>query len=638
MLITGRLTNTITGQVVRAAGFQYTAPPGSLGASIMIALTNPLEGGLPLGDALKFELGFGTMTLPPVWSWVTIVDSGRIAGRDAQVSLVQGTGKSAPGDTLQVSALNVLADRWTLAPSAPVYMVDPEKIDPATLLVSAWDAPKDGETPILPLIELYGGLNLWQVLERAYVQGCGFERFVTNLPNYPIDRADFTLGGGWHGGATPGYAVFDPVFYEDLNVLYIWDIDRGLPAGYVPHSLALKCIITLGDATAPEEITNAILLSYRLPQLETAGGEVIFPGGIANAIPSKRFEHDTPAVGGIPNKAGYYRQEINRTILEYKDITTGAVVFAAEVETETLNYVYRMTVQREVLTSRQVLSNTYQGKLKTGHNMRLEATYPNPMVEGNPDIFGDVLRESCVMEWGADMQNLGESVLKRCVTETSGVVLVEEELELREGETVKRKVLTAITEAARGANIILDLDKQEEAEVKQYTEDLPIKTVFEVLRETGGNQAQVETTVIDRLKGVALPPVVQSRPGSLSTYGGKRSAGAPQNMRTELIKDPVSIAAYGFRRAMDLNVGSVPAVEARALALRKLYRLAHPRRSVTIELPGVDLGIRRGSVVKAFNRAGGFVTVFVTGFTITGKALGVRGQQTINMILEGIEV
>jgi hypothetical protein len=660
MLITARLTNIITGQVVKAAGFQYQAPPNRLGASIMVALSNPLDGGLPIGDALKFEVGLGQMAIPPNWSWVTLLDEGRIAGRAAHTSFVRPkkTGKGSPGDTLQVSALNTLADRWTLAPRRPVIMFDPAQINPQSLQISPQDCPIDlmSGQPILPVIESIGGLNLYQILSRAYTSnlpflrpspswadtlevgaGCGFSQFVTNLPNFPVDRADFTLQSGWHGGASAAYSFFNPIFYEDNNILYIWDIDRGLPFGYVPHTLALKCQITYDEDTPPEEITNAILVSYQIPM--PIQNEIFFPGGIPNAIPGYRFDHDKPLEGGTPNQPGYYRQEVTRKILEYKDLTTGEVVFSAEVEVETINYAYRLNLAREVVISRQVMQIYYQGKLKTGHDMTLEATYPNPEVEGNPDKFEEVLTETCVIEWTADINNPGDSLLLYSKTETEGSVLVEEETNPPEGKDAK-KTYTPIMDAARSNNIILDLDKQEEAGVRQYINRRPIKATIERLKVTGLNQAQIETTQVDLISGTAFPPTTISRAGSISTAGGRRglSRTRAQNVRTELIVDADSIAKYGFRRAEELGVGRLPIGEARALCVRRLYRKAHPRRSVTIELPGIDLGIRRGSVVKAYNRSGGYIIALITGFTITGKSLGVPGQQMINMVMEGIEV
>lgn len=604
MLITARLT--VNGTEIPISGFDFQAPPGGLGASLRVQLSRPDTAQVPQDAKCTLEIGIAAGT-PPVWSFFPLMKDGRISGRDTFIGWVkpQGTGAGRPADTVEFNALSPLSDRWGLAPSSPIILFDPAKIDKETLTGDDSGLIKDSTgKPIKPAIESIGNLNLRQLLSKAYGLGaCGFDRVITNIPNFPIERADFTMEGGYHGGAVGFVSAFEPVYFELNNTLYIIDPARGLPNGFSPRQLPLTCVVSVQNTVETSEIVNAIIVTSR--KFTSNSGITVL-----GYIPSVRFEHDEPQEGGEGD--GAYRVEVTRSVTDWKDLTTGAVAYSQETSVETNTFAMRDGSMQAVST--EVIETSYQGKLKTGHTRTVDAVFPDPTNgdgSGNPvDKFGRILEESNRMEWKPDTSNPGESILTRSVTETSGLVLVEEA-----GED--RKQLTPIQEAQKSGIIVGD--------GTQSTEFRPMRTVLEYLRESGYNQATINTSIINHLTGqVETPPPVQSRTGSRSTFNPSISRGASGTsvVNRELVTDPDSIAKYGFRRAGTLDIGELDIAEGRLIAARRLKRLVNPRRSASIILPAVDAAIRRGSVVAPPFRSGFDIAFIVLGYLISGRLLG----------------
>lgn len=642
MLITARLT--IAGVEVPVAGFRFENPPGVLGASLTVALARPELSQAPAGASIVFEIGIAP-DADTAYSYVTVVGGGKLMGQDASLSWTPSSAGGKPGDTLQISGITPVADRWNKAPARPVIMYNPQYVDAANLGADTEEVIIDLDTgrAILPVLEPVENLNLWQAIARAYTKsmpmlsaahvttelqlesnsvgaGCGFDKVVTNLPNFPVDRVDFTIEGGFHAGVAGLTSIFEPIYFEDRNVLYILAPDRGLPAGFAPRQLGLSCVIRTQTTREPSEIINVIVLSYNLPNTG---------GGVAGLIPSIRLVDEDP----IETAGGRTRVEVTRRLVDWKDLGTGAVVFTNEESTETRTYTIRDGVP--TLISQETLETNYQfnGRLKAGHTRTILATYPDP-AKPNPDpdnptpldSFGEVLVESNRIDWRTDYSSPEDSLMLRSVTETSGLVLVE--------PNTPKNDYTPILDAARTPGLIV-------ADGSQSTDTRAIKTTIEQLRESGLNQAQIVTTIVDELKEISqtAPPVV-SRTGSRSTSLGARGRGRGRNSRVvrERIIDPASIALYGIRRAAPLDVGYLDPIEARKEARRRLARISKGgRRSVSIELPGVDLSLRRGSIVRPPLRSGFDTDFIVIGFTITGRALGTP-QARIDQLLNAVEL
>lgn len=632
----------VNGQELPVVGATYTEPENVLGGSLSVSLARPLVESIPAGASVTFEVSVGRSDGAGgvEWSPVNLLSNGKLAGR----SYVIAWQDNKPGDTLQFSALNLFADRWGLAPMRPVIMYDPDKVDGESLTGDTKSYTRDEQGKALsPVIEPIAGLTSRQVLDRVYTNvppaltraatdlgdrlgrdlyaestavgtGCGFNRVITNLPTFPIERVDITLEGGYHGSASGLASLFEPVYFEDANNLFIIDPSRGIPAGFTPRTLPLSCVVEVTSEIAATETVNGIILVYRTRTPEETGGE----GGTSGYLPSRRLVTEN-----ITTEDGLTEVQIDRDLTDWKNLATGQVDYTTEDLVTTRTYGQRGG--SKVLLSEETIETDYtlNGKLKTGHTRRISAVYPK-VSSGGSDRYEEVLVETCVIDWRADLSSPGDSVMLQSRTETEGVVLVED------SAIDGKKQRTPILDAVRGGLI-----KQDGT---QSTERKPIRLVIERLEETGFNQAQVVTIIEDRLNNIVqTPPPVQSRPGSRSTSGGATNSRKVQAARIirELIVDQASINTYGFRRAATLDIGELDPEEGRKIVKARLRRIANPRRRASITLPGIDFAIRRGSLVRPPLRSGYDTVFLVLGRTIVIKGLGTPNagiQETLQAI------
>lgn len=659
MRITARLL--INGIEKPLAGASFRAPTGGLGGSVSIAPALPDLSLIPEGALIRVEVGVG-VGKPTVYSFVPIVDAGKVAGRDYTASW----NRDRPGDILDFSALSPLSERWNLAPARPVILYNPDRVDSSNLIGN--DAglvrTEGGLSVIRPVLEPVDGLTLRAVLDRAYTNrspslgraaielsgligrdayaeslsaglGAGFSRVVTNLPDFPVDRVDFTPMGGWHAAAASLIGAFEPVVFEDNNVLYIIAPDRGLPVGFIPRSLPLGCTIEVTHTQAAEQIINVLIISYQTRQPQ-GSGEIRIEG----AIPS--VERPAPTIRESGSGKGYTRTEEYPEFTVWRSLATGAEVLRQELQIEKRVYAYRDTIKlitqpggtklrvrqpggvRHI--SSEYITNEYQGKLKVGHTRRVEAVYYNPNQQGAPDTPGvvEVLVETSRIKWRPDLGSPGDSELLETLTETEGVVLVQKD---KDGN----KTYTPILDAMNSGVI--------RGDGTQHTDRMPIETRLEELRSAGYNQSAVYTTLTNHLVGsVENPPPVFTRTGSRSTaYQAKTGNRSAATSIQEELTDTDSIALYGRRRAAPLELPEIDPIEARAIGRRRLYRLAHPRKYVTIIIPGIDFSIRRGSVLIPPYRTGYAGAYLVLGYSYVLRGLGTPNID-IRQTIEAVEI
>jgi hypothetical protein len=657
------------------SGFSFKTPPNVMGQSVTLALTTPNINAISEDSTIEFFLGAGNLVEgAPVYSMVRLLQAGRVFGQSNNINWISDERGGKPGDICEIDLMSPLGDKWALCPAAPITMYDPVKVDGSTLMPNNANLPRivdpitGGYQLIYPALEPVSGLSLWKALDRAYTNnrpalapeanalsailgrsvydvsrgagtGIGFAKVITNVPDIPIDTASFGYEG-WNAGAAALLTNYKTEVFEVDNILYIICPFFPLPPGFTPKVLNLRCVISVNLAKNPSEITNGAFMSYKILNGST---------NITGAIPSIRFVDEEPRITGAG--VSYSRTEISRRLVEYKLGTQ--IVHTEETDITTRVYAYRPNItiasnadgdyERNVqggdvkLISEETLTNSYQGKLKTGYERTTKATYPDPNQLGAPDTYGQVKKETCRQTWASDMNNPGEFILSYSEIITEGLCLVEEqEVEFTDDPSGKKfkyinKVYTPILEANNQFLITGDPGTQ-------YTENKTLTTKTEELRDNGFNQTDVLTTVIDNINGVILSSEVQPRTGSTGTYNPAASPSANGSVITEFITDKDSIQKYGLRKPLRIDIGYLSPVLGRKLVAGIIKQTSNPPRSVNIEIPGVDFSIRRGSIVVPPYREGSSgVMYLVRGSTITGRALGTPAAW-INQTLECIEL
>lgn len=645
MILTERLT--INGEEVAIAGYNVKAPTNALAQSVTIALVEPLPELLPDGAEITFELGAGKADISGnvLYSYAPpIIEGGRLNGRSYSVSWLPGDGGGSPNDVLQFTAMSPLAERLTLSPERPLTMFDPEKVRESDLRVPDYskivelNAQTGQYERIEPILEAVENLMFYKILDRAYTNrsvlegvgaSLGFDRVITNIPDFAVDSIEFTFETGWHNPVKTLYQLYKPEFFESENILYILSPEYGLPPGIDPLILPHNCVIELSRTEETSSIINAIQLVYKrnLTGQGTAGEEIDI-----------EIIHETPVVSG--EGESYVREETSREIVTFTDENTGAIRRIEESWIETKTFAYRpsRTVTTDgdgvtsvtlgagevVLIMEERTVNTYSGNTKSGHSRTVDALYLNALQTGAPYKYGRVLDELCSLSWRPDLSHPGEYEQVRCEIKTSGLCLVEnieieEENPLDSGQKIKyiHKIFTPILDAADTGLVT--------GEFTQTLETKPISTILETLRDTGQNQSNIETRTTNHLTGGAKTPQVQSRPGSRSTYlppfSVKFGGGAKAGQVRELIKNQTSIDLYGLRTAETLDIGKLDPAEGRKIARRRLRVAETPPKAFTITLPGISFVYRRGLVLLPPLRSGFDNPVMITGLEITGRAL-----------------
>lgn len=638
MILVERLT--INGNPVDIAGYQIDAPTDGMGQSVSIVLAKPDLTLIPIDADIKFEIGAGKYnsgTDEIDYSWAPpIIEGGRLFGRNYSVRWIPDDMGGFPGDALEFSSMSPLADKLSKVPYPPVILVDPATVsDPATLIPPAEQriAYRGGDMLttdglITPVVRTEHDLKIIRVMDIAYREGCGFTRVVSNLPAFKVDRVDFTLESGYHDPIKSLIQNLEPMAFENEGELWVIDPEDGLPPGLTVINLPLDCVVEVIQNLNPEPLVNAIVLHCK------ANGTLY--GG---EIPQNAFITEPPIESG--EGKSYTRTEVTRHVTNFVDTVSGEIRRTEEHEIVTKVYAYQdrieVTVTNEgqpdqevtrvrlpgevVLISEETLSNRYVGNTKQGHTRSVDATYADPGNFGRI-TYGNVYKETGRQIYGADEKNPGESILQYSEVISTGAVL-------KETKPDGLIVYTPILDADSGN--LVESDKSQSLLLNQ-----PLETMTETLQPTSQNQSNVVTRIVDHLKGGVRGSIVQGRPGSTSTFAPPLTltGGYRAGYTRELLIDAESVAEHGLRRPIQFDAGYLDKPEAKRRAYRKLARLKNPPKRYSITLPGIMFALRRGSLVVPPLRVGQDNKCIVTGYRITGSALGTpnaRRQQVLDV-------
>jgi hypothetical protein len=563
--------------------------PDTLGTEVRFVLAVPDAGLVTIAQSIDFQIGLWTGM---AFSWVTLVSGGRLSSRQNTLRNQQGM----PDDEVSLSIVDVVADRWNRAPRAPVHLYDPQRSpapDPGEIQANRIEVLGGGfisqvNTPV-------SGMRLRDVLARAYVDGCGFSSVVTNIPNFPVEQADFSLDGGYDAGVRPLIGIFSPVLFERENVLYVIDPDAPLPAGMTPRDLTHAQTRELADSLPQREPVNALLVRMR----QADGGEY--------TTERVETEDTTQGVFGQPS---YTETDTERRIKEWRNFSQPTVILREEVESETTRVLdYQFNLIEETVETVQF--DTFNRK--TGSSKRTSMLIPDPAADGAMTFTADVTRQEQQITYRTDPQDPSKDLQDRVTTVTSGLVLVDDD-----NQYLDASYRIPVLDAHRSGYI--------DPNGSQHLEQQDIRTTIEQLR-VRGEQVDVEVRVIDHVSNVPTRNTTTTRPATADVSRKEQS-----RQRTILLTTPGTDTVS--KRAQTLDAGDLPYDVALALGKRKLLRLNNPPREVTASPAYVDVTIRRGTVVQLKKRGGSALgNYIVRGVTVEfaayGQGEGIRAAMSL---------
>lgn len=142
--------------------------------------------------------------------WTTRIDTGRLQRSDYQLS---GSGADI-GDTFKLTAKSLIEARLETSPLNTVVLYDPAKL---TVNESEFIGIADIDGVDNPVtIVSTAGLSTHSLFDYA-ADICGFAGVVTNIPDFPLRRIDFTPGDPYFDTINGVIGLFEPQFDIDSS-------------------------------------------------------------------------------------------------------------------------------------------------------------------------------------------------------------------------------------------------------------------------------------------------------------------------------------------------------------------------------------------------------------------------------------
>jgi hypothetical protein len=611
---------TADGVEVPITSYALRAPRDVMGTSLTLRLARPDPGLISRTASLKFEIGV-RQPGAGAYEWVTYLEGGRLAGREATIGMSQ----SRPTDTVQVSAFDLLGDHWKIAPARPRTLYDPDRVsadeiggspdglikddddNPATSF-KGFAAPDvittEAGVPVTTERVPVDDLSFRRAARAAYVDGCGFSDVLTNIPDFPVSRVDFTpFGGSYDGAIRPLLALYDPLYHAgDDGTLWITDPDELSIATLSPRQLPLSAVLTVKTTTPARQFVDGVVVSY---QLEEGSAEIVI---------GDRFENET-------TRNGENETVTRRRIRQYGSPSEpGEVTREATIETTT-------TVRGADgdIIHRETQADTFDAlNRKSGHTRTVESRVPdvNDVAQVPVQYFFkgvtyvktvrvpiikllQVEEEKCSISYRPHPTRPRAYVQDSCVTAVRGLVLRDNDNQYRE-----QPFPIPLKDAHRNGMV--------EADADHVAEFVAIKTTTESLRVKADGELDVHVVVIDELAKTTERSVSTPRVGAIGGDSRRNNV-----RRVLLLADGVETIT---RSVPEMAGGELARDLLLPLGRRKLRRLNNPPPEVSIDLPGLEVSIRRGSIVEPHDRAGASGIYIVAAWGMIGNALGTHEQ------------
>lgn len=581
--------------------FTFNAPPDSIGVELSATLLNPTLN-IARGLSAWFEITKGERT-------VALIENGFVRGRaKATQNTPSPSGRAAPADNQRVVCRDRFGEKFNLAPRPPVIIYDPAIVELAEGENDSQINDEEGNR-ILAETRAITALDLYQVLNFAYIEGCGFEQIITNLPNYDLPRADFPIEASYHEVVSQFYGQRRPVVYGVAGKLFIVDVRAPLPEGMTAsvRNLDTDKFISLNQEKPNLDVVNAILVT----QNETGNIQSIkeeLPGGV-----SQRIEQDPTESGSIID-GNYQRIVVMRYVAQlHEDAAnpsrvTNEVVWRIETRETGLD---DLGVLRELRFEQQTDLYDYSFRRKIGYN-RIINQYTN--LPGGLAAMRQTLFESNAVGW-TPTGKPGEFRKIWTSTQKSGLVIIE-----GEGDDATK---TPLFEADRFRTV------PQEGTV----EEMPILGRIEYFRETGPDQVEVLVQEKDHLTGRTLPGKPTQHTGTIRI---NILSGENRPQKRFLIRDTESEELDGPRKPISWDAGFLPFDQAKELGARMLKDAQLPPEQFQCVLMTLDFGIRRGSIRRVFDRAGNNKLMIVLGYSIKGEVR--NGLCVMSMVIQGVAI
>lgn len=579
--VKGRLSvNGTENTLWRRAAFN--APKDSLGAAFSLDFAKADLSFLPNDAAIKFEIGIYNGT---GYDFETVFDSLKINSRN----LSRSWNSNAPNDSLSFLTLIDIDDKFALAPRKRIICYDANKSQ-----VTGDEIEKLFDTDgvqILTDVRGFNGLSLYQVLRIAFIEGCGFTDFETNLPNYPLIRADFGIQTTYKDAVAPFIGIFKPIFIVlPGNILRILDGTQPIPNDFAPTAINADTYSGIGLQTQPKPTSDGYIL-----QFQTSSDYSFY---------TQRFETENTS-NGVFGTNSYTTTATEREFRDYHASDKPEITVKTELKKQTIT----TKDYQGFVISEDILETTFDslGRI-TAQTKTLKAKIPQLPASGTPSYALQLVRsEAQKVSYRADRTNSRRSVLSEVETNISALVASDTDNPYL-SETFNQEFL----EAHRAGNL-------KEAMTTTF---VPVKTITEKFVQDASGQVTVKTDEIDHLRNVLTDSRSEVRNGdiSINSYLSKAANVVVWRVGVDKLANGKPLQTY--------SAGELPVFFALPLVAGVLENEDAQRDSGTAAVAGYSPSLRRGIFAAISDRDG----------TDLGKFLCAGYNWTIEKAERGIRV
>lgn len=588
---TGRLI--VDGMPVPIISARLNAPVDAMGTELSVVLLLPDVTQVTREASIDFEVGIWAGS---DWAWVPYLEGARMGSRGARYANQDGL----PADSVEVSFVDVLGDRWNRRPDVPTILYDPQVVDaPTAETIRAQVIVNSSGGGIVPAYRAISNMRLTDVLQAAYVDGCGFDHVYTNIDDFPVEEVVFSLSGGYDGGVRPLIVPFEPIPVVVGNDLWLVTLDNPLPAGFDARPFAASNVEALEDSLPAREPVSSLLVHLK----DDGTGEYF----------TEELDAPPAQTSGIFGTPGYTETDTERRVRKYRNFAAPTVVTRTEelyLKTRVLDWEFN-EISNETHTFHYDRLNRPTGYTRVVHSL-----LPNTNDPAGTLLLQKSDEETQTIFYGPHPLQPERDVQKKIVTRTSGLILTD-----NDNEYLAKPYKLPLRDAHKSGYVAPDpgLTAQTSAFGALFT-------VTEDLRVQGG-QVLRDRRKVNHVANVADPPTTQVLPGDAS-FNRRRETG-----RTRTVLLTIDGTEDTGRCMQEFDATGVPAEIGMKLAQKRLARLNNPPRELSAPMPFIDPTIRRGTDLNVSGRTGSIGTFFVRGYsaTIERNAEGVvEGKMSLN--------
>lgn len=566
---------------IEISGFSLDAPDSKIGVALSFDCTDPLPN-IERGMSVDFSIAVNGSPIP-------IIVGGYVVGRNKSVG--SGDTNPRPSDTFSFTAGDALGERrFNLSPRIPLIYFDPALVNLSDGELDSRINDENGNRIYVTWFSV-PDLDLYQILNFAYVDGANFSAVVTNIPNFPVNRQDFPLTSSFHKSVSSLYAPYRPMIYEDDGTLFIINPRGSLPPGFdeVGATISTADYINMDRVKPEKSAINALLLTTH-PTGEYGNFDDL-PGGVTFDV-----EVDTQTSGDTLTN-DFAQTTVQRFLAQLHEDSANPARITSIVTYKTVSTTTAQDENGDVQTmliDTQLEFFDFNYRRNLGYSRSVDGFVKRP---GALAAFENVLTENLAIIWDSTGTR-GEFIKVWELKSSEGLIMsVGEDPDI---------VKSSLMDANRFGSIPDDgtVDRG------------PINSRKTRFRETGPDQIELSIQETDHMAGRSVPKSPQHHTGTIRIQlDGSNSSGSTQT----LLRDLPSETTDGPREPITFDGGNLPFDQALPLALQALADAKEPPETLRVTMLKPDFTIRRGQRRQvAVNRNDNLKPGFITGYSLKG--------------------